>query len=175
MSIQTNDKIHIKYGNQDLPFIGLEESLKEYNEENINTIVSNVLDLLDKEKMTNENYYKIWNSQHELLKQDYGFSAKEGCILLELTLANFHRQNEKLMELLTKYINYVFNKNKYETNEENRFIKPKEKKSKEFKDFEKKSGIKETDIDITMDFNRNIDNLLVIIANNRQKNEIKLK
>ena len=63
MNIKTNDKIYIKYGDNDIPFIGLEESLKEYNEENINTIVSNVLDLLDKEKMTKENYYKIWNSQ----------------------------------------------------------------------------------------------------------------
>ena len=173
MNIQTNDKIHIKYGDHDLPFIALEESLKEYNEENINTIVSNVLDLLDKEKMSQENYYKIWNSQHELLKQDYGFSAKEGCIVFELSLANFHRQNVRLMKLLNKYIKYVFNKNEKINDQE--FIRPKEKKSKEFKDLEGKSGIKETDVNNCMNINRNIDNLLVIIANNRQNNEIKLK
>lgn len=168
MNIKTNDKIYIKYGDNDIPFIGLEESLKEYNEENINTIVSNVLDLLDKEKMTKENYYKIWNSQHKLLKQDYGFSAKEGCIVFELTLANFHRQNKKLMELLKKYINYVIEKEKIQD-------KQKKKKIKEFKYFEGKTGIKESDIDTKMEITRNIDNLLIIIANNRQKNEIKLK
>jgi hypothetical protein len=173
MSIQTNDKINIKYGDNDLPFIGLEESLKEYNEENINTIISNVLDLLDKKKMSQENYYKIWNSQHQLLKQDYGFSAKEGSIVFELTFSNFHRNNKKLMEFLNKYIKYIFKKNEKKNVQE--FIKPKEKKSKEFKDLEGKSGIKETDVDISINIERNIDNLLVIIANNRQNNEIKFK
>ena len=77
------------------------------------------------------------------------------------------------MELLNKYIKYVFNKN--EKINEQEFIKPKEKKSKEFKDLEGKSGIKEDDVNISMNIDRNIDNLLVIIANNRQNNEIKLK
>ena len=89
-------------------------------------------------------------------------------IIFELTLANFHRQNDKLMELLTRYIDYVIDIKKIEN-------KPKKKKSKEFKDFEGKTGIKESDIDITMEITRNIDNLLIIIANNRQKNPIKFK
>ena len=47
MNIKTNDKIYIKHGDISIPFIGLEEALKEYNEENLNTIISNVLNLLD--------------------------------------------------------------------------------------------------------------------------------
>ena len=43
MNVRTNDKIYIKHGDLNIPFIGLEEALKDYNEENLNTIVSNVL------------------------------------------------------------------------------------------------------------------------------------
>ena len=172
MNIKTNDKIYIKHGDLNIPFIGLEEALKEYNEENLNTIVSNVLDLLDKEKMTKEEYYKIWTSQHDLLKQDYGFVSNEGGIIFELSLANFHRSNEELMKRLEKYVNFVIDKREV-TEEE--FAKPKQKKSKEFKDLEGKTGIKEENVDQSMELERNIDNLLVIIANNRQKNSIKFK
>lgn len=173
MNVRTNDKIYIKHGDLNIPFIGLEESLKEYNEENINTIISNVLDLLDKEKMTKDEYYKIWSSQHDLLKQDYGFISNEGGIIFQLTLANFHRNNEELMKLLEKYISYVINKKN--TLQEGEFLKPKQRKSKEFKDLEGKAGIKEENIDPSMSLERNIDNLLVIIANNRQENAIKFK
>ena len=172
MNVRTNDKIYIKHGDLNIPFIGLEEALKDYNEENLNTIVSNVLNLLDKEKMTREEYYKIWSSQHDLLKQDYGFISSEGGIIFELSLANFHRNNEELMERLKKYINYVISKR--EENDEE-FSKPKQKKSKEIKDLEGKTGIKEENVDKSMSIERNIDNLLVIIANNRQKNSIKFK
>ena len=172
MNVKTNDKIYIKHGDINIPFIGLEESLKEYNEENLNIIISNVLNLLDKEKMSREEYYKIWTSQHELLKQDYGFVSNEGGIIFELSLANFHRNNEKLMEKLEKYIKYVIDKG-VET--EGEFAKPKQKKSKEFKNLEGKTGIKEENVDPSMCLERNLDNLLVIIANNRQDNSIKLK
>lgn len=173
MNVINDDKIYIKHGELNIPFIGLEESLKDYNEENINTIISNVLNLLDKEKMTKEEYYEIWSSQNDLLKQDYGFISNEGGIIFQLTLANFHRKNEKLMELLERYINYVsYKKN---TLQEGEFLKPKEKKNKEFKDLEGKSGIIEDNIDPSMSLERNIDNLLVIIANNRQENVIKFK
>ena len=172
MNIRTNDKIYIKHGDLNIPFIGLEEALKEYNEENLNTIVSNVLNLLDKEKMSKEEYYKIWTSQHNLLKQDYGFVSNEGGIIFELSLANFHRNNEELMVRLEKYINYVISKRKENDGE---FAKPKERKDKEFKDLEGKTGIKEENVDQSMSLERNFDNLLVIIANNRQKNSIKFK
>ena len=39
MNVINDDKIYIKHGELNIPFIGLEESLKEYNEENINTII----------------------------------------------------------------------------------------------------------------------------------------
>lgn len=172
MNVRTNDKIYIRHGDYNIPFVGLEEALKEYNEDNINKIVSNVLDLLEKEKMSKEDYYEIWTSQHDLLKQDYGFVSNDGGIIFELSLANFHRSNEELMVRLEKYINYVINKRE-ET--EGEFAKPKEKKDKEFKDLEGKTGIKEENVDQSMELERNIDNLLVIIANNRQKNSIKFK
>ena len=35
MNIQTNDKIRIKYGEQELVFVGLEEGLKDFNEDNL--------------------------------------------------------------------------------------------------------------------------------------------
>tara|TARA_Y100001970_G_scaffold31463_1_gene39116 strand:+ start:21724 stop:22242 length:519 start_codon:yes stop_codon:yes gene_type:complete len=172
MNVKTNDKIYIKHGNLNIPFIGLEEALKEYNEENLNTIISNVLNLLDKEKMSREEYYEIWTSQHDLLKQDYGFVSSEGGIIFELSLANFHRSNEELMKRLEKYINFVIDKREVTEGE---FAKPKQKKSKEFKDLEGKTGIKEENVDQSMSLERNLDNLLVIIANNRQKNSIKFK
>jgi hypothetical protein len=172
MNVKTNDKIFIKHGDYNIPFIGLEEALKEYNEENINTIVSNVLDLLEKEKMSREEYYKIWTSQHDLLKQDYGFVSNDGGIIFELSLANFHRNNQELMEMLNKYVNYIITKRKENDYE---FAKPKQKKDKIFKDLEGKTGIKEENVDQSIDLERNIDNLLVIIANNRQKNSIKFK
>ena len=172
MNVRTNDKIYIRHCDYNIPFVGLEEALKEYNEENINKIVSNVLDLLEKEKMSKEDYYKIWTSQHDLLKQDYGFVSKDGGIIFELSLANFHRSNEELMVKQEKYINNVISKRE-ET--EGEFAKTKEKKDKEFKDLEGKTGIKEENVDQSMELERNIDNLLVIIANNRQKNSIKFK
>jgi|TARA_B110000444_G_scaffold129016_1_gene121402 hypothetical protein len=172
MNVKSNDKIFIRHGEYNIPFIGLEEALKEYNEENINTIVSNVLDLLEKEKMSREEYYKIWTSQHDLLKQDYGFVSNDGGIIFELSLANFHRNNEELMEMLKKYVNYIITKRKENDDE---FAKPKQKKDKIFKDLEGKTGIKEENVDQSIDLERNIDNLLVIIANNRQKNSIKFK
>tara|TARA_Y100000389_G_C17230538_1_gene397919 strand:- start:150 stop:668 length:519 start_codon:yes stop_codon:yes gene_type:complete len=172
MNVKTNDKIFIRHGDYNIPFIGLEEALKEYNEENINTIVSNVLDLLEKEKMSREEYYKIWTSQHDLLKQDYGFVSNDGGIIFELSLANFHRNNEELMEMLNKYVNYIITKREENDDE---FAKPKQKKDKIFKDLEGKTGIKEENVDQSIDLERNIDNLLVIIANNRQKNSIKFK
>ena len=104
MNVRTNDKIYIRHGDYNIPFVGLEEALKEYNEDNINKIVSNVLDLLEKEKMSKEDYYEIWTSQHDLLKQDYGFVSNDGGIIFELSLANFHRGNEELMVRLEKYI-----------------------------------------------------------------------
>ena len=33
MNVKTNDKIFIRHGDYNIPFIGLEEALKEYNEE----------------------------------------------------------------------------------------------------------------------------------------------
>lgn len=170
MDTRTNDKIHIRHNDLNIPFIGLEEALIDYSEENINKIVSNVLDLLDKENMTKEEYYNIWMSQHNLLKQDYGFVSKDGAIIFHLTLANFHRNNEILMEKLKKYINYVIHKkNNIDVN------KPKTKKDKEFKDLEAKAGIIEDNVDINMSIDKNIDNLLIIIANNRNENTIKFK
>jgi len=172
MNVRTNDKIYIRHKDYNIPFIGLEEALKEYNEDNINKIVSNVLDLLEKNKMSKEDYYEIWTSQHDLLKQDYGFVSNDGGIIFELSLANFHRNNKELMIKLKKYINYVISKRK---EIESEFAKPKEKKDKEFKDLEGRTGIKEENVDQSMELERNIDNLLVIIANNRQKNSIKFK
>ena len=174
MNVKTNDKIYIKHGELNIPFIGLEEALIEYNEENINKIISNVLNLLDKEKMSKEEYYDIWTSQNNLLKQDYGFISNEGGIIFELSLANFHRNNNELMDKLEKYINFFINKkNEYVTDDG--YAKPKQKKNKDFKVLEAKTGIKEENIDPLMSLERNIDNLLVIIANSRQKNSIKFK
>ena len=76
------------------------------------------------------------------------------------------------MEMLNKYVNYIITKREENDDE---FAKPKQKKDKIFKDLEGKTGLKEENVDQSIDLERNIDNLLVIIANNRQKNSIKFK
>ena len=172
MNIQTNDKIRIKYGEQELVFVGLEEGLKEFNEDNLNKIVKNVFAIIEKDKMKTEEYHEIWKSQINLLKQDYSFAVQEGHVIFRLGNAAFHRKNPELMNILNEYIDNVLKNNK---DEQEGFKTPKLKKNKKFKELESKGGIKETDIDIQMDKEHNITNLLTQIGNNRQQNVIKFK
>jgi len=171
MNIQTDDKIRIKYGETDLVFVNLEEALKEFNEDNLNKIVQNVMAIIEKKDMKTEEYHEIWKTQTELLKQDYSFSVQEGHIIFRLGNATFHRKNEKLVELLNQYIEYVINQKK---NTDPEFKKPKIKKNKDFKRLEAKTGIKESDVDEIMALDHNLTNLLTVIGNNRQKNSIKI-
>ena len=53
MNIQTNDKIRIKYGENELVFVNLEEALRDFNEDNLNKIVQNVFAIIEKEKDEN--------------------------------------------------------------------------------------------------------------------------
>jgi hypothetical protein len=121
LHIKTNDKIPIITGegeNQKTTlFIGLEESLKEFNEENINKVVSNIFALSDmepeydedgnKKELSNKEYINIWRSQQELLKKDYGFSVEDGHVMFMETNASFHRKNKKLMDVLERYIKWT--------------------------------------------------------------------
>lgn len=170
MNIQTDDKIRVKYGETDLVFVNLEEALKEFNEDNLNKIVQNVMAIIEKDMKTEE-YHEIWKTQTELLKQDYSFSVQEGHIIFRLGNAAFHRKNEKLVDLLKKYIESVINEKK-NTNPE--FKQPKLKKNKDFKTLEGKCGIKEADVDDMMSLDHNLTNLLTVIGNNRQENSIKI-
>ena len=168
MNIQTNDKIRVKYGDKDLIFIGLEEALNDFNEDNLNKIVQNVMAIIEKENMNTDEYHKIWKSQMTLLKQDYSFTLQEGDIIFKIGNASLHRKNEKLVNILNEYIDYVFDKNT-----ETEFKIPKSKKNKEFKILESKGGIKESNVDVLIIKELNLNNLLTIIGNNRQQNEIK--
>ena len=80
-NVNKDDKMTINYKNNELTFIGLKEALKEYNEQNINTIMSNIIFILEKqsinENISTEDYFKLWTSQYEILNQDYGFSTKD--------------------------------------------------------------------------------------------------
>ncbi len=168
MNIQTNDKIRVKYGEQDLIFVGLEEALNDFNEDNLNKIVQNVMAIIEKENMNTDEYHEIWKSQMALLKQDYSFSVQEGHIIFRIGNASLHRKNEKLVNILNEYIDYVIDKNK-----ETEFKIPKSKKNKEFKILESKGGIKESNVDVLISKELNLNNLLTVIGNNRQQNEIK--
>tara|TARA_B110000259_G_scaffold163552_1_gene188970 strand:- start:3183 stop:3695 length:513 start_codon:yes stop_codon:yes gene_type:complete len=170
MNIKTDDKIRVKYGEDDLTFVNLEEALREFNEENLNRIVHNVMAIIENKQMNNLEYHTIWKSQITLLKQDYSFSVQEGNVIFLLGNAAFHRKNENLVKILTKYIEYVLNQKKNNVE----FKQPKSKKNKEFKILEGKCGIKESDIDEIMTIDNNLTNLLTIIGNNRQKNSIKI-
>lgn len=172
MNMQTNDKIRIQYGEQELVFVCLEEALKEFNEDNLNKIVQNVFAIIENDKMKTEEYHEIWKTQMDLLKQDYSFTVQEGHIIFRLGNAAVHRKNEALMNILDKYVDNVIETKK---NEEEGFKTIKSKKTKHFKDLESKGGIKETDIDIMMSKEHNINNLLTLIGNNRQQNPIKFK
>jgi len=171
MNIQTDDKIRVKYGDEDLVFVNLEEALKEFNEDNLNKIVKNIMAIIEKKDMKTEEYHEIWKTQNELLKQDYSFSVQEGHIIFRLGNAAFHRKNEKLVELLNQYIEYVIDQKK---NTDHEFKKPKVKKNKDFKKLEAKAGIKEADVDEIMSLDHNLTNLLTLIGNNRQENSIKI-
>lgn len=170
MNIQTNDKIRVKYGDQDLVFVGLEEALKDFNEDNLNKIVQNVFALIEKEKMKTEEYHEIWKSQTELLNQDYSFSVQEGHIIFRLGNAAFHRKDEKLIKILYEYIDYILKK---KADENDGFKTPNLKKNKTFKILESKGGIKEADVDNLMSKEHNLTNLLTQIGNSRQQNLIK--
>ena len=84
-NVNRDDKITINYKNNDITFIGLKEALKEYTEENINIIMSNIIFILEKqainENMSKEDYFKVWTSQYNLLNEDYGFATKENEII----------------------------------------------------------------------------------------------
>ena len=95
MNIQTDDKIRVKYGEKDLIFVGLEEGLKEFNEENLNKIVHNVFSIIENDKIKTEEYHEIWKSQNNLLKEDYSFSVQEGYVIFRLGNAAFHRKNRQ--------------------------------------------------------------------------------
>ena len=172
MNIQTNDKIRIKYGENELVFVNLEEALRDFNEDNLNKIVQNVFAIIEKEKMKTEEYHEIWKTQMNLLKQDYSFTVQEGHVIFRLGNASIHRKNKELMEVLEKYIDNVFEKKK---NEEEGFKTIKSKKDKQFKILELKGGIKEDAIDTSMSKELNMNNLLTLIGNNRQQNQIKFK
>ena len=170
MNIQTNDKIRIKYGENELVFVNLEEALRDFNEDNLNKIVQNVFAIIEKEKMKTEEYHEIWKTQMNLLKQDYSFTVQEGHVIFRLGNASIHRKNEELMKVLEKYIDKVFEKKQ---NEEDGFKTMKSKKDKQFKILELKGGIKEDAIDTSISKELNMNNLLTLIGNNRQQNQIK--
>lgn len=172
MNIQTNDKIRIKYGENELVFVNLEEALRDFNEDNLNKIVQNVFAIIEKEKMKTEEYHEIWKTQMSLLKQDYSFTVQEGHVIFRLGNASIHRKNKELIEVLEKYIDNVFEKKQ---NEEEGFKTIKSKKDKQFKILELKGGIKEDAIDTSMSKELNMNNLLTLIGNNRQQNQIKFK
>ena len=152
MNIQTNDKIRIKYGENELVFVNLEEALRDFNEDNLNKIVQNVFAIIEKEKMKTEEYHEIWKTQMNLLKQDYSFTVQEGHVIFRLGNASIHRKNE-----------------------EDGFKTMKSKKDKQFKILELKGGIKEDAIDTSISKELNMNNLLTLIGNNRQQNQIKFK
>ena len=186
--IKTNDKISIQNGQKNIIFIHIQEAMNDFNEENINSLIENILSMITYDQIQKDEYYKLWRTQHSLLKQDYAFSIdtdpkmpKEEYIVFKLTDASVHRKNEKLMQLLTKYI-------KYNINVQKQLISvmpapdstmappkiPKRRKAKEFKRLEQSCGITEDNVHSAMTIEENLDNILVMIANNRTDKEVKI-
>lgn len=170
MNINTNDKIRIKYNDNELVFVGLENALKDFNEENLNKIIHNVFAIIEKDKMKTEEYHDIWTSQMDLLKQDYSFNVQEGHIIFRLGFSSVHRKNVQLMNILDEYIDYVLKKN---LESKAGFKTPAVKKNKNFKCLEQKGGINESVVDSLMSKEHNINNILTQIGNNRQDSPIK--
>jgi hypothetical protein len=186
--LKTNDKIPIRYGADQLIFVGLEGGIREFNEENINTIIDNIIALLYKKNMSKDEYYTLWESQHCLLKQDVGFGVEKddvgrGNIIFQLTDAAEHRKNEVLMKQIAMYVDYVCtdeNLKKSAMESINSMAMgppkvPKRKKPKDLKKFELSTGITEGDVHPSMSRESNIDNILIMVGNNRAKNEVKMK
>ena len=49
---------------------------------------------------------KVYERPKTALQQDYSFSVQEGHIIFRLGNAALHRKNERLVEVLNKYIEY---------------------------------------------------------------------
>lgn len=166
LHVHTNDKIRVKDGDNETIFIGLEEALKEFNEENLNKITKNIFDLSDNKKISNERYYEIWNDQYNLLKEDYSFHVEDGHVLFYLGKSHLHRLDDNLINIITKYVDFIY---------ENTNNTIKISKQKVFKELENKGGISEKDINVQVNKDLNINNILTLIGNNRQENLIKFK
>lgn len=166
-------------------FVGLEESLREFNEENLNSIVNIIYRLSDsdapnapkEDKLSDDEYFELWQKQHKLLKQDYGFYIEQGHVLFYKSDASFHRENKKLMQVLNDYVAYCL-KEKTQINEmvcdNSNFRPPKKRLPKDFKNLETKGGINWDDVQTKIPHELNVDNLLIKIGNIRKKNFLKL-
>jgi hypothetical protein len=187
--LKTNDKIAIRYGSDQLIFVGLEGGIRTFNEENINTIIDNIIDLsYEENNMSKNEYYAKWESQHCLLKQDVGFGVEKDdngriYIIFQLTDAAEHRKNEVLMKQIATYVDYVCadeNLKNIAKESINSMAMgppkvPKIKKPKDLKKFELSTGITDDDVHPLMSRESNIDNILIMVGNNRAKNEVKMK
>ena len=73
-NVNKDDKMTINYKNNELTFIGLKEALKEYNEQNINTIMSNIIFILEnKYPYVHQMKYNYYTSKTPILYADTVF------------------------------------------------------------------------------------------------------
>jgi hypothetical protein len=154
-----NDRFNIA----GLELYGLEKYIKEFNEENINLLVKNISYILTIKEIERQHLDELVDEIEDLLKEDIFFFSKDGKIYFEKTLVAFHRENENLIYDLTKYVKYFL-----ETSTSPDYI--------EFKKYiEKKLDINTKYLSKKKSIEKNINNLLKILASMYKGNRIKYK
>jgi hypothetical protein len=93
-----NDRFNIA----GLELYGLERSIKEFNEENINLLVKNISYILTTKDIERQHLDELIDEIEDLLKEDIFFISKEEKIYFEKTLVAFHRENDSLMNDLER-------------------------------------------------------------------------
>lgn len=148
------DKMHI----MNMDIYGLHTAIKEFNEENLNTVVKNIHYIISTKNLNRIHLNELIYTIENCLKEDYSFYSKDNEIYFQKTLVAFHRENDKLVKDLQKFTEEFFK------------IK---KKTKFINLIEKKIPISVDMISFDISISDNITNLLKIIAVTYKENFVK--
>jgi hypothetical protein len=151
-----NDKLSIL----GIDIYGLESSMKEFNEENLNEIINRLDYILNHKDIEKKHLEDLIEEMEEYLDIDIGFHFQENAVHFEKTLTAFHRENDILLSDLKKYVKDFLEK---------------EEKTKLCKYMDKKLNINSKSLSKNKSFDKNLTILLKQIAINYKGNCVKYK
>ncbi len=151
-----NDKLSI----MGITIYGLENSMKEFNEENLNNIINKLDYILNNKDIEKKHLEEITEEIEDFLNEDISFYFQDNNLYFEKTITAFHRENKLLLNDLNRYIE------EYLKNTE---------KTKLMKYMDKKLNLNSKFLDKKKSFDKNITILLKQIALNYKGNLVKYK